>query len=66
VGRVLDVDGRPVAAPWMRTWNPVPYRGCINNPDYRDIVNATVAALAAAHPAAIQHDDYDTNEGAVA
>lgn len=25
VGRMLDVLGRPVAAPWMRTWNPVPY-----------------------------------------
>lgn len=41
------------------------YRGCANNPDYRAIVNATVAALAAAKPAAIQHDDYIMNEGGV-
>lgn len=66
IGRAKTVDGSLLAAPWMRTWNPVPYRGCVNNPDYVAIVNATVKQIAAANPTALQHDDWSTNEGSVA
>jgi len=29
---ILDLDGMPVIAPWMRTWNFRALWGCINNP----------------------------------
>jgi hypothetical protein len=44
----------------------VPYRGCINNPDYRAVVQSAVSAVVAAGTDAVQHDDWSTNEGSVA
>lgn len=32
---ILDLDGEPVIAPWMRTWQPRALWGCINNPEMR-------------------------------
>ena len=32
---ILDLNHKPVLAPWMRTWEPPALWGCINNPEMR-------------------------------
>lgn len=61
VGRVVDVHGNKLTAPWMRSWKVLPYYGCINNPAYRNIVFTQVRALLQAGSAGIQHDDPRSN-----
>lgn len=34
IGRMKNVHGESITAPWMRQWSVLPYYGCINNPDY--------------------------------
>ena len=35
IGRIENIHGDPVAAPWMRAWKRVPNYGCVNKPEYR-------------------------------
>lgn len=35
-GRILDIKGQPVTAPWMRGWQGI-FWGCVNSPAYRAI-----------------------------
>jgi hypothetical protein len=34
IGRIRNLYGERITAPWMSTFKPVPYYGCVNNPDY--------------------------------
>ena len=61
VGRMLNVDGVPIGAPWMQQWSNPPKYGCINNPAYMDIVQAVVRSSLADGAITIQHDDPATN-----
>ena len=66
IGRVLDVHGDKVTAPWMRSWSPVPYWGCANNPAYQAIALARYKLLVDAGADSIQHDDAGMNADATA
>lgn len=62
VGRVLNIDGRPLASP------PVFRRvahGCVNSPAYMNITLKFVETLKAAGATGIQHDDAAMNGEAV-
>jgi hypothetical protein len=56
-GRICDVKGRFVTAPWMSEWTPVPYWGCVNSPEYRRIYLESVKKLIDAGVDAVQTDD---------
>lgn len=66
IGRVTNVLGETIGAPWMRTWANPPKYGCINNPEYIEIVHTAVMAILDGGAAGVQHDDPATNGGAVA
>jgi hypothetical protein len=40
IGRILNVHGEAIGAPWMQQWANPPKYGCINNPAYLSIVEA--------------------------
>ena len=61
IGRAENVHGEPITAPWMRTWTPPPYYGCINKPEYRALALNWAASLVAAGSTAVQHDDPTSN-----
>ena len=42
-GRLLDLDGNLLSAPWMRTWKENAW-GCVNSPEYRASFVAHAAA----------------------
>lgn len=65
VGRVHDVHGKLVVAPWMASWPDVPYRGCVNAPEYQTIMQSQVKAIFAAGSVGLQHDDAGLNVDAV-
>lgn len=65
VGRMLNVHGVRIGAPWMQQWSNPPKYGCINNPAYVDIVQAVVRSSLADGAISIQHDDSATNGGGV-
>lgn len=62
-GRMLNVHGVRIGAPWMQQWSNPPKYGCINNPAYIDIVQAVVRSSLADGAISIQHDDPATNGG---
>ena len=69
VGRVLNIHGEQLTAPWMRAWDGgkggTAY-GCINNPDYLSIAFEFGASLITKVGGdAIQHDDPAANGEAV-
>ena len=64
-GRMLNVHGVRIGAPWMQQWSNPPKYGCINNPAYIDIVQAVVRSSLADGAISIQHDDPATNGGGV-
>jgi len=64
-GRILDLNGSRITAPWMRSWAD-PAWGCANSPEYRaGFVEYAVRALAAG-ATALQMDDARMNMAAVA
>jgi len=64
-GRILDLEGRPVTAPWMRSWSDSAW-GCANSPEYRDgFVQYAVQAIEAG-ATALQMDDPRMNMASVA
>lgn len=65
VGRIVNVHLQKLTAPWMRTWSPPPFYGCVNNPQYLSIAFAAADGLVADGASAIQHDDPTTNGEAV-
>ena len=66
VGRVLNIHGEPLVAPWMRGWSkPWSNYGCINNPDFLKIQYAFASSLLETGTGGIQHDDPGANGEAV-
>jgi hypothetical protein len=66
VGRMENIRGEPITAPWMRAWKTLPYYGCINNPDYVKIAYDMAKTLIDIGSDGIQHDDPASNGEAVA
>ena len=64
-GRILDKNGKRVAAPGMRGWANPGYWGCVNSPDYRTTFLAHGKILIDGGINAIQMDDPDINYAAV-
>jgi len=60
IGRVQNIHGEPLLAPWMRAWGSKPYYGCINHPDYLKLAFARADELFEMS-GAIQHDDPTAN-----
>ena len=52
IGRVLNVHGEPLVAPWLDFGNRSHYYGCVNNPAYKAIAFARAAELVRAGAAA--------------
>jgi hypothetical protein len=65
IGRMENIHGEKITAPWMRAWARTPNYGCINNPDYRKIAFDYASMLLTRGSDAIQHDDPATNGEAV-
>jgi hypothetical protein len=63
-GRIVDLDGNPVTAPWMRGWKES-YWGCVNSPEYRASYLAYAKRAIDAGCDALQMDDPRTNLAAV-
>jgi len=64
-GRIVDLENRPVTAPWMRSWAD-PAWGCANSPEYREgFIEYAVRAVEAG-ATALQMDDPRMNMAAVA
>ena len=63
-GRLLDLDGNLLSAPWMRTWKENAW-GCVNSPEYRASFVAHAAAAIDAGSDTLQMDDPATNMAAV-
>ncbi len=61
LGRVRDIKGGFVTAPWMSMWTPAPYWGCVNSPEYRKIYLDCAKAMIEAGADAIQTDDPTLN-----
>eukprot|EP00750_Incisomonas_marina_P020906 INCI4111.10.p2 GENE.INCI4111.10~~INCI4111.10.p2 ORF type:complete len:465 (+),score=82.68 INCI4111.10:132-1526(+) len=61
IGRALNVHGEKITAPWMREWAVLPYYGCVNNPDYRNLALEFAESLVKTGATAVQHDDPTTN-----
>ena len=61
IGRVQNVHGEPLVAPWLDFGNRSHFYGCVNNPAYKAIAFARVAALVRAGASSIQHDDPTSN-----
>ena len=66
IGRVLNIHGKPLVAPWMRSWGgPQRSYGCVNNPDFLQIQYAFGSSLLEIGSGGIQHDDPAANGEAV-
>lgn len=63
-GRILDLDGNRVTAPWMRGWQGS-YWGCANSPEYRDAYVAYARKALDAGTDGLQMDDPPMNRAAV-
>jgi hypothetical protein len=63
-GRVLDLDGNRVTAPWMRGWKGS-YWGCANSPEYRQSYIAYANRAVDAGTDGLQMDDPPMNVAAV-
>ena len=61
-GRVVNIHGQPLTAPWMRTWTTPghPY-GCINSPSYLRAAFDFAAKLVGIGADGLQHDDPTAN-----
>jgi len=63
-GRILDLDGNRVTAPWMRGWKGS-YWGCANSPEYRASYVAYAGRALEAGTDGLQMDDPPMNVAAV-
>jgi hypothetical protein len=63
-GRICDVKGNLITAPWMSQSTPKPYWGCVNSPDYRGIYLESAKKLIDAGVNSIQTDDPMANMAA--
>jgi hypothetical protein len=62
VGRVININGDKLVAPWMRQWpGKKRYYGCVNNPAYTNVAHTFADTLIDAGATAIQHDDPTSN-----
>jgi hypothetical protein len=59
-GRIVDLGGNIVTAPWMRMWKHSSW-GCVNSPDYRESYLARLKQYADLGADAIQTDDPGNN-----
>lgn len=65
IGRIRDVHGNMLTAPWMRDWTVPPYWGCVNNPAYVNVSKQFYELLIGSGSRLIQHDDPFMNLDAV-
>ena len=66
VGRVVNVRGERLVAPWMRSWPGTRrYYGCVNSPAFKSAAFAFVDRLTHSGATSIQHDDAASNSEAV-
>ncbi len=63
-GRIVDLENRPVTAPWMRSWAD-PAWGCANSPEYREGFIGYAVRSIEAGATALQMDDPRMNMAAV-
>jgi hypothetical protein len=63
-GRILDINGNPLTAPWMRNWQGI-FWGCVNSPTYRAIWLDNARASLAAGVDYFMVDDATMNTSAV-
>jgi hypothetical protein len=63
-GRILELDGNRVTAPWMRGWKGS-YWGCANSPQYRESYVAYAKRAVDAGTDGLQMDDPPMNVAAV-
>ncbi len=63
-GRILDLDGNRITAPWMRGWKGS-YWGCANSPQYRESYVAYAKRAVDAGTDGLQMDDPPMNVAAV-
>jgi len=63
-GRILDLDGNRVTAPWMRNWKGR-YWGCANSPQYRSSYEAYAKRAVDAGTDGLQMDDPPMNVAAL-
>lgn len=62
-GRIVDRDGNPVTAPWMKDWKA--WWGCANTPEYRNIFMDHAKICIDGSADYFQIDDPDMNYNAV-
>lgn len=62
-GRILDRDGNPVTAPWMKDWKH--WWGCVNTPEYRSIFFEHATLCLDGGTDGLQVDDPDMNANAI-
>jgi hypothetical protein len=55
LGRILDKDGHPVTAPWMKSWDN--WWGCVNNPAFQSLYFHYIKAALDAGACGFQVDD---------
>ncbi|MDZ7346501.1 MAG: hypothetical protein ONA69_06870 [candidate division KSB1 bacterium] len=63
-GRMVTRTGEPICPPWM-TWEPKPYGGCANAPEYFQNLLERAKRLIEAGADSIQFDDPSMNQGAL-
>lgn len=64
--RILDINGNPLTAPWMKSWTiKNPYWGCVNNPLFRDVFYRNTKALVDLGAYGIFVDDARFNDHAL-
>ena len=65
IGRVENIDGQLLTAPWMRGGKVQPYWGCVNKPEYRAVSLDYVDQALKTRPDGMQIDDPELNGGAM-
>jgi len=61
IGRIEELNGNLITAPWMRLWNPIPYWICVNNPEGRQNFLQAVQNTIQAGVDSLQVDDPKMN-----
>ncbi len=64
-GRILNINGETLVAPWMRNWTSRHAYGCVNNPAYKNLAFTRAKLLVSLGSNVIQHDDPTSNAEAV-
>ena len=65
IGRIEDLNGNLITAPWMREWFPVPHWICVNKPEGRQNFLQSVQYTLQAGVDSLQIDDPTINLSAI-